>query len=304
MDSAAQSLPGPQITRLLTNAQLERLGRLRIGAFRRLTNRGHGEHLARKGGSSIEFCDYRDYAEGDDTRFVDWNIFSRLHRPYLKVFHQEEEMHALLLVDASDSMRFEGKLERAKQLAAAFGALALRNGERVSVWAMRGGNAPGERLPPCAGRASLGKLFAFLEAIQPGGNAPMETGIEEALKHHSGRGVIAVISDFLTSGDMKRAFNLLHNAGLEIFALQVLGPGEIDPELQGDLRLVDCETTLTLDLTSSADLLALYQEYRAAHERELALLCQQRNGHFLSTNAAEPLDALLFDRLRRMGWIV
>jgi uncharacterized protein (DUF58 family) len=288
-----------RITSLLTNGQLERLARLRLGGSRRLTNRGRGEHLARKGGTSTEFCDYRDYVPGDDTRFVDWNIFSRLHRPYLKVFHQEEEMHALLLVDATDSMRFEGKLDRAKALAAAFGALALRNGERVSVCGLRGGAAIGERLPPSAGRANLGKLFAFLERFQPGGNAPLEIGIEEALKRHTGRGVAVVLSDFLTSGDMKRAFNRLHDAGMEIFALQILGPGEIDPTLQGDLRLVDSENGQTLDLTSSPDLIALYQEYRAAHERELSLLCQQRNGRFLSTNAAEPLDSLLFDAFPR-----
>ena len=142
-----------QLTALLTNAQLERLGRLRLGANRRLTNQGRGEHLARKGGTSTEFCDYRDYTEGDDTRFVDWNIFSRLHRPYLKVYHHEEELHALVLVDASNSMRFEGKLERARQLAAAFGVLALRNGERLSVGTMRGGSRTHRRTAAAEHRA-------------------------------------------------------------------------------------------------------------------------------------------------------
>ena len=294
-----------QLTALLTNSQLERLGRLRIGANRRLTNQGRGEHLARKGGTSTEFCDYRDYTEGDDTRFVDWNIFSRLHRPYLKVFHHEEELHAVVLVDASNSMRFEGKLARARQVAAAFGVLALRNGERLSVGTLRGGSQPAaERLPPSTGRASVNKLFTFLERIEPGGDAPLETGIEEALRRHTGRGVAIVLSDFLTAGDLQRPFNLLHNAGLEILALQILGPGEIDPELNGDLRLVDSETIGTLDLTASPDLLALYQEYRLAHERQIAFLCQQRSGRFLSTSAAAPLDTLLFDRLRRRGWII
>ncbi len=294
-----------QITSLLTNSQLERLGRLRIGANRRLTNQGRGEHLARKGGTSTEFCDYRDYTEGDDTRFVDWNIFSRLHRPYLKVFHHEEELHALILVDASNSMRFEGKLERARQLAAAFGILALRNGERLSIGTMRGGSQPAaERLPPSTGRAGVNKLLTFLERIEPGGDAPLETGIEEVLRRHTGRGVAIVLSDFLTPGDLQRPLNLLHNAGLEIMALQILGPHEIEPELNGDLRLVDSETVGTLDLTASADLLALYQEYRVAHERQVAFLCQQRNGRFLSTSSADPLDTLLFDQLRRRGWIV
>ena len=159
-------------------------------------------------------------------------------------------------------------------------------------------------VPPSTGRASVDKLLKFLERIEPGGDAPLETGIEEALRRHTGRGVAIVLSDFLTPGDLQRPFNLLHNAGLETMALQILGPNEIDPELNGDLRLVDSETVGTLDLTASADLLALYQEYRVAHERQIAFLCQQRNGRFLSTSTADPLDTLLFDLLRRRGWIV
>ena len=104
-----------QITSLLTNQELDRLARLRLNATRRFTNRARGEHLAAKGGTSTEFCDFRDYSPGDDARFVDWNIFARINRPYLKQFHMEEEMHLVLLVDASTSMDFEGKLEMAKR---------------------------------------------------------------------------------------------------------------------------------------------------------------------------------------------
>src|SRR5579862_329642 len=148
----------PQFTRLLSNATLHRLERMRLNSNRRFTNRGRGEHLAGKGNSTTQFCDYRDYTAGDDTRFIDWNIFSRLHRPYLKVFHQEEELHVLILVDASSSMIFENKLALAKQLAAAFGVLGLRNTERVSAYALRAAGSP-DRLAPCTGRASMTKLF-------------------------------------------------------------------------------------------------------------------------------------------------
>ena len=97
----------PQLTGLLSNDVLHRLERTRINASRRFTNRTSGEHLSGKGGRSIEFSDYRDYVAGDDFRFVDWNAFARLHRPYLKLFHQEEEMNVVLLVDASSSMVFQ-----------------------------------------------------------------------------------------------------------------------------------------------------------------------------------------------------
>ena len=125
----------PQMTTLLANSVLNRLERLRISPAGRRTSRSRGEHLSGKGGTSTEFCDYRDYAPGDDTRFVDWNIFARLHRPYLKQFHKEEERHVVLLMDASASMKFDDKLSLAKPLAAAFGVMGLLNNERVSAYA-------------------------------------------------------------------------------------------------------------------------------------------------------------------------
>ena len=125
---------GARLSTLLENDTIARLERLRMNVTRRFTDRRRGEHLTGKGGSSIEFSDYRDYVPGDDIRYVDWNIFSRLHRPYLKLYHQEEEMHVAILVDGSSSMVFDDKLHRAKQLAAAFGLMGLFGGERVTVW--------------------------------------------------------------------------------------------------------------------------------------------------------------------------
>ena len=290
----------PQITSLLTNRDLDRLARLRLNVSRRFTNRARGEHLAAKGGASTEFCDYRDYAPGDDVRFVDWNIFARIQRPYLKQFHHEEELHVAVLVDASQSMVFEGKLALAQKIAAAVGTMALRGSEKVSACAL--GTA--ERLTPSRGRGAQGKLFRYLENITGGGNTPVERGIEGFLRQHRGRGVAIVISDFLTDGDLRRAFNLLYNAGLQVFALQILGPSELDPELAGDLRFVDCETTGHLDISAAGDLLNLYHEYRAAHEARIAALCQQRSGRFLSVSSGEPLEHVLFGLMRRQGWIV
>ena len=292
----------PQITSLLSNADLGRLERMRINASRHFTNRGRGEHLAGKGNSTTQFCDYRDYSAGDDVRFIDWNIFSRLNKPYMKVFHQEEELHVVIMIDASSSMRFQEKLDRARQIAAAFGVLGLRNTERVSVHALRGGAGP-SMLRPCTGRASMRKLFTFIESIESGGDAPLETAIESALKFHTGRGVVVLLSDFLSTGDLKHAFNSLFSAGLEIFALQILAPDEINPGVTGDIRLVDCETQQHLDVSSAAGLLELYQEYREAYERNLATLCQQRSGRFLSTSSAATVGGVMFDILRRKGWV-
>jgi len=290
-----------QVTSLFDNRVLSRLERMRLVFARRATNRAHGEHLFGRGGSSTEFSDFRDYVPGDDVRFVDWNAFARLHRPYIKLFELEQEMHVAILLDASGSMLFEDKLERAKQLAAAFGVMGLLGVERVSVSAFSGNGM--ERLPPCTGRASLLKLFTFLERLEGGGEMPLERGIEEFLKRHVGKGVAIILSDFLTFGDVRRGCNLLFSSGLDVQGVQVLGPSEVEPELASDSRLVDSESQTTLDITAAADILAIYQEHREAFARDLATLCRQRQGRFAAIGAADPLDDVLFDLLRRRGWI-
>jgi uncharacterized protein (DUF58 family) len=291
------------MTTLLPNSVLDRLERLRINPVGRRTSRSRGEHLAGKGGTSTEFCDYRDYAPGDDTRFVDWNIFARLHRPYLKQFHKEEERHVVLLIDASASMKFEDKLNLAKPLAAAFGVMGLLNNERVSAYASHQADGAPDRLPPCRGRANLRTLFQFIENLESHGDAPLDRAVESLLRHHRGRGVCVIVSDFLTFGDLKRGFNLLSAAGLEPLGIQILSPREIEPDVANDLRLVDSETQETLDVSSGADLLNLYQEYRQRLEDELALLCQRRSGRFLPVSSTTPVESVLFDQMRRKGWL-
>ncbi|MGD1000615.1 MAG: DUF58 domain-containing protein [Candidatus Brocadiia bacterium] len=302
MENEEPAAEKPQLTPLLSNEALSRLERMRIQSRRRFTNRSRGEHLAGRSGASTEFCDYRDYVPGDDVRFVDWNIFARLNRPYLKLYHQEEEVHVVLLVDGSTSMLFERKLDWAKELAAAFGVMALNGTERLSLYSFRRRDAPPHRLAPCRGRASMKGLFAAVEAVEGGGDVPLEVAMESLLKHHTGRGVVVVLSDFLTFGDLGRAMNRLFTAGLEIFGLQLLGPTEIDPEVGGDTRFVDSETAATLDVSAADDLLPLYQEHRIAYERNVAALCQQRSGRFLTISTADTIEWVLFDLLRRKGW--
>lgn len=292
-----------QLTTLLPNDVLARVERMRIATNRKFTVRSRGEHLSGKGGSSTEFSDYRDYAAGDDIRYVDWNIFSRLQRPYMKLYRHEEEMHVVLLIDASTSMNFEGKLARAKELAAAFGVMGLFNGEKVTAAVFQTGEGLIRRLPPCTGRGSMRKLFAFLEPIEAGGPLPLEKGVEQMMRDHRGRGVCLVLSDFLTYSDLGGALTRLFSAGLEVFGIQILGPTEIDPELGGDIRFVDSEGAGTLDVTAGGDILALYQEYRERYAAHLDASLKQRGGRFVTVSSKAPLDRVLFDDLRRKGWV-
>jgi uncharacterized protein (DUF58 family) len=292
-----------QLTALLANDVLARVERMRLNPTRRLTNRSRGEHLSRKGGASTEFVDYRDYSPGDDVRYIDWNIFSRLNRPYMKQFRHEEEMHVVVIIDASSSMVYDGKLERAKQLAAALAVMGLMNLERVSVYACHRKGDALQFVSGITGRISIRRLFEFLENIETGGDFAIDEAVESVLRQHTGRGIAILLSDFFTFGGMERSLNFLFSAGLEVFGIQILAPAEISPDVTGDLRFVDCENGATLDVSSAGELLGIYQEHRLALQERIESLCRSRNGRFLSISSHDPLPWVLFDLLRRRGWI-
>ncbi|MDG1897303.1 MAG: DUF58 domain-containing protein [Fuerstiella sp.] len=293
-----------QLTSLFSNSTLNRIERMRLNPLRRLTNRSRGEHLAGKGGSSTDFADYRDYATGDDMRYVDWNIFARLRRPYIKQFLHEEELHVVIMVDASSSMLFDDKLLKARQLAAAFGIMGLLNVERVSVYGIHQQEGKPWMLPPGTGRTRIRALLEFLENLEGGGDVPVEKAIETMLRFHRGRGVAILLSDFLTFSNLSRSMNLLFSSGLEVWGLQILGESEVSPNLEGDLRFVDSETGETLDITNAGELLSLYQEHRAWQEEMLHQQCRSRNGRFTSVNSSMTLESVLFDTLCRQGWVL
>ncbi|MCR9197056.1 MAG: DUF58 domain-containing protein [Planctomycetaceae bacterium] len=293
-----------QLTPLFSNSILNRIERMRLSPLRRLTNRSRGEHLAGKGGSSTDFADYRDYAAGDDMRYVDWNIFARLRRPYIKQFLHEEEMHVVIVVDASTSMMFDDKLLRARQLAAAFGIMGLLNVERVSVYAQHQQEGAAWMLPPGSGRPRIQQLLSFLENLGGGGSIPIEQAIQTTLRFHRGRGIAILLSDFLTFSDLTRSMNMLFSSGLEVWGLQILADSEISPSLEGDMRFVDSETGETLDITNAGELLGLYQQHRDWHEDTLHQQCRSRNGRFASISSSQTLEQILFDVLSRKGWVL
>lgn len=273
-----------------------------MNVSRRFTNRSRGEHVSQGRGNSNEFKDYRDYVAGDDVRFVDWNIFARLQRPYIKLFHQEQEQHLVLLVDASSSMDFEGKAQRALQLAAAMAVMGLMAGERVSVHVFDEAGGGTRFLRPLRGRAKRRQVFRFLEGVTPGGAGTVEEAIEAMLRVHRGRGVLVVLSDFLTQGELGRAFNAAYSSGLVPYGLQLLGKSELEPELTSDLRLVDCETRQTLDVTGTGELARLYRNYLQHLLGRLDNLCKKRGGQFLSLDASLSAEFILTDVFRRRGW--
>jgi uncharacterized protein (DUF58 family) len=278
---------------------LRRLERLVVLVRRPVRGGLKGGRRSAKQGQSIEFADYRDYSLGDDLRQLDWNIYARLEKLFVKLFIEEEDLTVAVLVDGSASMAHgtPDKLVFAKRAAAALGYVALAAEDRVVLASLAGRTARRRAALRGSGRAF--RLLAELSAIAP---APGPTDLVAACRHAlaqvSGRGVLVLVSDLLDPG-AEQALRDLAGTGSEVIVLHVLAPDELAPTLEGDLRLVDAETGATVDVTLD---LAARERYAARVEAwrgELAALAAKRRIAYVPLTSDVPLADLVFAELRR-----
>ena len=238
-------------------AQLERLALLSRRVFR---GRVRGERRSPRRGHSVEFCDYRAYGVGDDLRYVDWNIYGRLDRLHVKLFVDEEDLCLHLLLDASASMDFGAptKLEYGARLAAALGFVGLVGMERVGVGVLR--ERVVEGWSPTRGRNQVVNLFEFLGRVGPAGGTSLNDGLGNYAMRAREPGLAVVVSDLMDPAGFETGVRALLERRFDVHLVHVLAPEEMDPELAGDLRLVDAETGETRELSVDGEALRTYRE--------------------------------------------
>src|SRR5215211_1325765 len=252
-----------------------------------------------KRGQSVEFADYREYALGDDLRQLDWNVYARLEKLFVKLFIEEEDVTITFLLDASPSMAFgrPPKLLFAKRAIAALGYIALAGEDRVVLSALTGRTA--RRQNGLRGAARVFRLLANLSAVQP---AEGETDLLASARHAgaqlSGRGVVVLLSDLLDPSS-ERVVRELAATGSELIVLHVLSPDELDPQLEGDLRLVDSESGEGIDVTVDLATIDDYKARLAAWQERLADLAGKRRASYVPLSSDVPLNDLIFAELRR-----
>src|SRR3954452_1183519 len=231
MPNTAKPLLDPEfLTRL---EQLELVSRkIFLGVMK-------GERRSKRKGQSVEFADYRNYVKGDDLRFLDWNLFARLDRLFLRLFMEEEDLHFHVLLDNSLSMDFgtPTKLHFAKQVAAALGFIGLVNLDRVVVEAFN--DRLTQTMPAARGRRSLWGLLEFLDKIEAAGPSNLAQALRAFSIKCSGKGIVVVLSDFMDKGGYEDALRSLVARQLDVYVIQILSQEEIEPDLVGDLKLVD-----------------------------------------------------------------
>lgn len=294
---------GSDSTSLLTPALLARLERLELISRKIFRGRLKGERRSRRKGQSVEFADFRNYVPGDDLRFMDWNLYARLDKLFLKLFLEEEDLHFFALIDASQSMDFGDptKFHYAKQLAAALGFIGLVRADRVRVEALSASRA--ENGPVLRGRRSLWRLCEYLENLQPNNNVALAEGVKNFCVRSSGKGILVLLTDLMDKAGYETALRTLLAQQMDIYVIHVLSPEELDPEIKGDLRLVDSEDADVAEVTVSRPLLNRYKQTLAAFIDGARSYCTRRGMVYMMASTAVPVEDLVTKYLRQRGLV-
>jgi uncharacterized protein (DUF58 family) len=295
MATAQTPLLSPQLL-----AQLERLELVSRKIFR---GRLKGERRSKRKGHSVEFADFRSYVPGDDLRFIDWNMYARLDRLFLKMFLEEEDLHFYALIDASDSMDFgaPSKLEYAKQLAAALGFVGLIRGDRVRIETLgQTIRAPG---PILRGRRSVWRMLDYLSGIGPGETTSLAEGVKNFSLRNRGKGILLLITDLMDKQGYETALRYLVSQQMDVYVMHVLSAEELDPDIQGDLKLVDCEDAATAEITASGPLLSQYKRTLDTFIEGTRNFCNRRGMNYLLVRNDLPVEQLVSGYLRQRGLV-
>ena len=309
---------------LLEPSLMARLGQLDVSSRKIFAGKLKGERRSKKRGQSVEFADHRPYVVGDDLRHIDWNIYGRLDRLFLKLFLEEEDLSLHIVIDCSMSMDAgePNKFLFCQRLAASLAYIGLVNLNRVAI------SAIGERIegvsvekdappPPDAaasvssglvsslrdlrGRRRLDDITRYLCGLEPIGGTRFTDACKRIALTRRGKGVMIVLSDFMVKEGYETGLRLLRGHGYDLFAIQVLSPQEMEPNIGGDLRLKDMEDADTAEVTITAPLLKKYKATLNAYCNRLHEFCAQRDIVHMTVKSDTPIDTLVLDYLRRRG---
>ncbi len=291
---------------LFDEATLRKLEQLTLVAEQVRVGVLKGDRRSRKRGSSIEFADYRNYVRGDDLRRLDWNIYARLERPFIKLLEEEEDLAVHILVDASASMDWPAepefnKLRYALHLAGALGHIALSAGDQLTVTLLTGAGSGVHSLGAIRGNQNSLQLFRFLESAAAGGVTDVDRSLRQYALRSARPGLLFLLSDMFSPSGYGDGLTALLARGYEATIVHLLSPDEIEPALTGDLKLIDVETAAESEITLDPTTLQAYRDRLLAWQMEIAAYCAGRGVHYLPVTTALRWDQLVLQTMRVQG---
>ncbi len=291
-------------TLLFDSAFLTKLEQLYLLSRKLFRGAHRAERRSRQVGSSLEFADYRNYTIGDDLRSIDWNIYGRLDRLFVKLFEQEQDLDISFLLDASASMRWMppdsqrlSKFDQARRIVASLAYIGLANLDRVNVHYFA--SRLEEDLGLCRGKSQFHKVLDFLRAApELEGTTRLLTTVRTFAQRMKRRGLVFVLSDLFDPHGCEEALALLRYQQFEVHVIQVLDPAELRPEARGDLRLIESETGEAYEVTASEALLRRYHEEIDGFMERTNAYCLRHGIGYAQATTAVPFEDLVLSVLR------
>lgn len=286
---------------LLSPDFMARLDRLSFVSRKIFLGKLRGERITKRRGESVEFADFRNYVVGDDLRYLDWNIYARLEKLFIKLFLQEEDLHVSVLIDTSRSMDWgqPNKARYARQIAAAIAYIGLVNQDRVSLYTYAGGLR--DELRGVRGRRLMFKVVEFLQGAPIEGTSNLPAAARQFAIRNPNQGIVLLVSDFYEKAGYEEGFRYLLGRNYDLYALQILSPDEMEPPLVGDLRLTDVEDEDVAEVTISRALIQRYRRNLQAYCEALREYCTARGISYLFTGTQVPFDQIVLSYFRARG---
>ncbi len=259
-----------------------------------------GAHASPRRGTSLDFADYRPYQPGDDFRTIDWSIYGRLDRVFVRLYAEEEDLTVHVLLDASASMSYGAppKIDYARRLAAALGYVGIGSLDRVGVTTFAAGL--GGALAPRRGRAQLFHLLDYMSRVRTGGETDVARSLDDYAMRSRTPGLAIVITDLLDpAGGWRRGVQALLFRGFDVVLVHVLDRAEIDPAESGAVRLTDMETGRVLPVTADAPLREAYRRRIGAWFDDVEGFCLDAGVEYLRTATLVPFEEVVLRYLRQ-----
>ncbi|QFF98304.1 DUF58 domain-containing protein [Psychrobacillus glaciei] len=285
---------------LVPKEWIGKLSRLSISTKSKLRGLHKGSHRSQRFGASLDFSDFREYSPGDDVRQIDWNVYARTDKYFIKRFLDEQEMRVHILLDSTKSMGEKLKWTFSKQLAVSLGILVLQRDDRLSFSAVT------NEKPPPFRRKGATYLKAFTQTIsdlkEPIMTQSFSNNAISFLPKDST--VLFIITDCLESLESwEKLLQKLPRFAGDIRILQVITTEELAPSYTGDVQLQDVETSHLLNVSMSSKVIETYEHERKYHQQGLELLCSKFGVRLLQVNANDGISHVLFHQLLRANWV-
>jgi uncharacterized protein (DUF58 family) len=282
---------------------LEKLEYLYIVSKKIVAGRNQADRKTRIVGSGIEFADHRSYSPGDDFRGLDWKVYARTEKLFLRLFEEEEDLYIYFLLDCSRSMQIgeSTKWDYAKKVAAALGYIGLSNLDRVSIIPFS--SKLDGRLPPSRGKAQIFKIFDFLRALEAGEHTSLEDAFSTFVAQNKRRGIAVVLSDFYDPRGFEDGLNKLRYYKFEPIVIHIYDERELNPTIQGELQLVDVETGDMRELTLTPEVIKEYREAFFEFSSELEDYCTKKQVLYFRVPIQEAFDELVLRVFRAGGFL-